>query len=903
MHIRGRVVTVGEAREVELKQGTRTLAEIELHHETHQAERDRKAIDERADAEEQITTEKPIKVTLWGRWAESVEYIEQGMEISLTEAKSSVFRGQMQYESTKDSYLIVEPNFLVDVTAIREWVQCPRVYYLNKLSGMPLKYPVVRGTIVHEVFGDLLRGRDMSSALEERIEEVGLELGLLGYDKETVRDEAKQHASAIERWLKQGKLIEGDEWRSEYTLVSPTFALKGRADALRGGMPVELKTGKNTTQEPRFQDKIQAAAYGLLLRERDVPVDTGTLLYTKNAAIEEDEESGDLTPAKEFRMGRGLFEFILRKRNELAAMEFDTTVPTGFEADARCEYCFEQDSCMVVAGRLEQTAKAGQVGQSLPTYVREYFERMYAAIEAEREAIHEEYRKLWTQSPAERASEDKALIGLECQDQHQLPDGSWEITANIPEEAVSKLRVGDRALASEGNPIAGRTELCQITALDETVTIAVDEPLRLRRLDNSPSEIGVDRMLTALYDFTLRGSRRQREVILGEHQPAFDTPPSSTFIKNNSAQDRAVCQAVAAEDVFIIQGPPGTGKTYTIANIVDALTDRGDRVLVSAYTNRAVDNMLEEIRDVTDATSRRMGPASSIRSDMHDIILQTEGDPQECVEAFSDASVIAATTSTCGSRILRDQQFDTVIIDEAAQLSEPAALAAISLADRAILVGDHKQLPPVVRMGDQLSESLFERLIQTHPEAAIMLDQQYRMNQQIQAFSSRHFYDGELRPATTRVAAQQLADLDIDDSVLDGQLNAAVSYIDHEGSREGNTNSTEAQVVADVVSRLIAAGVDRADIGVIAPFRAQVVEIARQVSVTVDTVDRFQGSAKEVIIISFVASESLEEPIFEDQRRMNVALTRAKKQLVLIGSKPALTSDPFYQRMIDWAGA
>ncbi|RDZ94977.1 AAA family ATPase, partial [Haloferax sp. Atlit-6N] len=165
----------------------------------------------------------------------------------------------------------------------------------------------------------------------------------------------------------QGTLTEEDKWRSEYTLISPTFGIKGRADALRRGMPVELKTGKNTKREPRFHDKIQAAAYALVLSERGVPADTGTLLYTKNTALERNEETGDLSPAKDFSIGTGLLQFVVRTRNEIAAMEYDADIPTGYEADAKCEYCFERDTCMVVSGRLDQESKAGQVGTAVPT--------------------------------------------------------------------------------------------------------------------------------------------------------------------------------------------------------------------------------------------------------------------------------------------------------------------------------------------------------------------------------------------------------------------------------------------------------------------------------------------------------------------------------------------------------
>ena len=185
-----------------------------------------------------------------------------------------------------------------------------------------------------------------------------------------------------------------------------------------------------------------------------------------------------------------------------------------------------------------------------------------------------------------------------------------------------------------------------------------------------------------------------------------------------------------------------------------------------------------------------------------------------------------------------------------------------------------------------------------------MLDRQYRMAQRIQAYASREFYDGELRPATGEVAAQRLTDLpDADVSALPEHLRDPVAMIDVPGDGSRHTDTVEADRVAETVEAFGAAGVDLADIGVIAPFRAQVAEISRRVpdAVTVDTVDRFQGSSKEVIVVSFVASGDLDSPIFEDYRRVNVALTRAKRSLVLVGDADALATDDVYARMVEWA--
>lgn len=905
MTLRGPVVDVGEPKTVSTRHGTSDLAEVTI----------RPTGDENEYGGDEVTA--PVTVTLWGSWAKTCEVLDPGMTLLVTDPEQREFRGETQYATTTDSFVVVEPEFLVNVTDIREWVQCPRQYYLNKFTNTSLSYPLVKGSLVHEVFGDLLRGRDLEASIEDHVADAGLKIGLLGRDAAAVAGDIRSNARAIEGWLEQGVLTEEDEWRSEQTLISETYAIKGRADAVRRGTPVELKTGKNTNSEPRFEDKVQAACYALLLGERDGTVpDTGTLLYTKNSALDRAEESGDLSPAKDFSIGNGLLEFVVRARNELAAMESDLSVPTGHESNAVCEYCFVRDTCMVVAGRLDQESKAGAIGESVPEAEREYFERMYRAIEAERREIHREYVKLWTQTATERADDDRALIDLDALGHSQRADGTWELRARET-DAVSKIREGDVVLASDGHPTRGDAELARVVQLGEEIVVTADEPIELRRLDVYPTDYGLNVLQTAVHDAVLKGD--QKDLLFGRREPSFDDV-EETFIDNNAAQDRAVSLAVTAEDCALIHGPPGTGKTHTLARTVRALCERGERVLLAAFTNRAVDNALECLREQDFESFVRIGTEHGVSSSMQDARFDYRGDPTERVTKLQEAPVVAATAAACGSSVLQECEFDVAIVDEASQLTEPGTLAAINLAERFVLVGDHQQLPPVVRADTgatdsdaidtdggataDLETSLFERLIQRYPDASVTLDQQYRMAQRIQYFSSNTFYDGELRPATPEVAGQQLDDLPhVSIENLPSELRDSVSFVDPNGRESGNVNPIEAKRVAEIVETYREAGVASEEIGVIAPFRAQVAAITKRVSenITVDTVDRFQGSSREVIIVSFVASETLDSPIFEDNRRMNVALTRAKKALCLVGDEDTLRSDPFYAGLLEWA--
>lgn len=851
--VEGTVLEGSETRTVATQYGEREVAELNL------------LVEDEAE---------PASVTLWGDWAETAEWVREGHTVAVLKPEVRERNGSKEYSTGSESCVVVEPSYLVNATDVRSWVQCPRIQYLNKLTGVPLKYPVVRGTVVHGVFEDMLNGKGLDESVKERVLDAGLELGLLGRDAKEVRDEVHEHARSVEGWLEQTRLGDADDgWRTEKTLFDASLGMKGRADALRAGSPVELKTG-SCDGDARFYDKIQTACYALML---ETDPDTGVVLYTGN----------DGSPAREFRLSDGLLDFALRKRNEIAAFETAGETPTGHEASANCSTCFEYDTCTVVAGRLEQESKAGRVGAPLPEEEREYFEEQHAVLEEERRAVHDEHASL---------SSDEGALEVSVGDSERLGNGGWRLELARTSDNPTRITEGDLVLVSDGNPSedAETAWVREVTA--DAVVVRIGERIDATRIDPYPSDVTVDRYLVALHDFVLKADERRRDVLLGRSPLEFDDPPSREYVPNNEAQDHAVSRAVAARDFSLIQGPPGTGKTYTVARLVRALVENGERVLLSAFTNRAVDNALEALLEQGFDDFVRLGTRDGVRADMLKHRFDESGDPTERAEALEDASVVACTTATCASRVMREQDFDYAVVDEASQLTEPATLAAVNLAETFVLVGDHEQLPPVSAAD---APSMFERLAEEHPESAVTLRRQYRMAQRIQAFSSKEFYDGALFPANAEVARRSL------ESIAESpeQYADPVNFVPVEGEESGNVNHAEAEAVERVFDELVDTGVASDEIAVIAPFRAQVAEISRRLpdDVAVDTVDRFQGSSEEVVVVSFVASDDLNSPVFDDPRRLNVALTRAKRALVLVGNPDALRTDPFCSRLLDWA--
>ena len=290
-------------------------------------------------------------------------------------------------------------------------------------------------------------------------------------------------------------------------------------------------------------------------------------------------------------------------------------------------------------------------------------------------------------------------------------------------------------------------------------------------------------------------------------------------------------------------------------------------------------------------------------------------------ELFTEARVIACTLVGAASRVLERKRFSSLFIDEAAQAIEAACWIAISRADRVILAGDHCQLPPTIKCIEAarggLGRTLLEKVVLHKPETMSLLKIQYRMHEDIMRFPSRWFYHDELE-AAPEVKYRGILDFDtpvswIDTSELDLQEKAVA-----EGTGRLNTGEAEL-LVRELKNYMERIGIRRIleehiDFGVISPYRAQVHYLRHLLKkepffrpcrrlITVHTVDGFQGQERDVIMISLVrANEKGQIGFLRDLRRMNVAITRARMKLLILGDAVTLTRHPFYRELYEYIG-
>lgn len=929
------------------------------------------------------------------------------------------------YVASSHTLVVLEPDILLNITDLSQADYCNRKYLLNRLVAAPPTAATVRGNIVHSSFTSLLKGDDQQRAttqgprpaldlLQEYAEQAlnvnTVDMALADVSAADMRLDVMPHLESLATWYEQNRnTLWGsmNSVRAETLLLVPEIGLRGRLDLFweqLGGQGsqslLELKTGGSTGNLPKSDHRRQVHGYQALLAVRQnskMKKATAKLLY-----------SGTLGQASDYALRLELTQFqrINALRNALILNQV-TGVPSAPPPPSRCSKCSMLASCTRISTLLDwqlprtetndkhdvSTQLSGFENISLnttsapisaTTFVtdseedRAFFKRYYMLLQLEGMTEQQEMATLWKLSIEERVANGKAIRDVVAQGEPMQQSDGWVQVFLCDNQ--SELREGDEVLVSDGSPITG--EVVTGTLLNvstKSITVWMRERIDHPRLVDSYGSTTVHmRTLQNLLRW-LDVDAHLRELVSGHARPRFESASKPSREKLNERQYEAVVRAMQMRDYLLIQGPPGTGKTSVIAEIVKNAVARGQRVLLAAFTNQAVDNMLKRLDKEGFSRYIRLGHERStdgaIQHRMLKRVLEQamqdgrkEQQEQSAASLLCDllerTPVIASTTATWSSASYTPQLFstsettgeaspflfDVAIIDEASQLTLPSVLGALRFAKRFILVGDEQQLPPLVMSKEAaeqgLSESLFAFLRNTYPEACAALTVQYRMNRWISHFSSTVFYEKQLVPDETvanrqlpmRISSREqkamlgseppaithalrpdhpLVFLDVrlrNDSAVEAIGKAVVDVVSarNDGAK---VSIAEALAIREVVEGLRRRGIEAEDIGVIAPYRAQVAAIRRALlrgeeesspmRVMVDTVDRFQGGEREVILFSCAtthepAKDSMQREFLTNPNRLNVALTRAKSKLVLVGCVPALEHLPILSRLVTY---
>lgn len=496
----------------------------------------------------------------------------------------------------------------------------------------------------------------------------------------------------------------------------------------------------------------------------------------------------------------------------------------------------------------------------------------------------------------------------------------------------SKFRLGDHINLHRGDPTSPTESFdCKITDEDEDAYVIdfKNFAAQLARsndrgwvIDQASSKVTFSIMHTVLRDIEqyyrkdlmvdlLRGqiARNVDTKHYSEIEATdFDVIPCSNPISRlDQSQRKAFLNAVTCDRLHLVQGPPGTGKTFMIAFLCGYLASQGKRVLVTGFTHRAINNAMRAIAALyptLDGLVKCGDPFDALElKDIGNIERVLAYKDSRWYNRFDIGKVIGATPYKLANKDFGTNIFDYVIFDEASQLTANLALMGMYRGDKCIFFGDHKQLGPIIQ-GSVADDPIYEQqLFNSSVFAALFkhyggdtLTTCYRMHPDLIAFSSRTFYDAEVQAAamnaTKKLHLHRTPLMHAE--IVNPEQREVVVKLSH---KDKNFQSKpEAVLIAELVHELVRCGVDKQEIGIIAPYRPQLNVIKKEIrqlglstdGLIIETVERMQGQERDVIILSMTRSNLGEDvsglAFFFDPNRLNVAITRARKKRIVVCS-------------------
>ncbi len=767
----------------------------------------------------------------------------------------------------------------------------------------------------------------------------------------------------------------------ERYLINPDLGLKGKIDALvkrtnGNWQAIELKTGTSWGAEARSGHAFQVCAYHLLLTQAGMgPFDQPCVIYAGNHAKQLKDGNPPLPASTMIKLLPFTAETaieMMNLRNELVRIDYTGLLTFNTHVN-KCRACVRQgkaSDCINLhklgldgGGFPSPHLKQLVAKSSLEAKQIDGFGVINHALLKEFQAIRIRHGQLLQTSRESRIAQGVCLPVVRSG--NPFPKGLLEL--QFPGGNNSEFRESDPCfLTDKAGPVRGDCIEVYIRSIDKTHAV-VTLPQDIRNLwfepaylDANAPDSAFSRNFAALYALWACPESSGKTLIPIQKFLAGDPKP---FRPNKRIpcnldhlaprplpmQQQAVELALGLQDILLIQGPPGTGKTTTLSLIVRALAEKGKRVAIATYTHRAADEVLTKCSSIApDVEIRKLGRVESV-SAMHcgkclDQILD-RGDrdfartaPKEmlsdlaarqselktllsrhCVYIGTTHAWISGKYDRLAAMMNPDGAplFDVVIVDEASQIITPNILGVLRLARQWILVGDHKQLPPIVADDTTgvLENTLFERIAGNtcgQENILVQLDTQHRMPSALSDFIGKTFYCGNLRTAEESI--RQGWPVTIDHPLMRpdcciGLVNIG-DLADDIAMKQSNR---ESRWIADMLKMLIDGGWplcyldEKPTVGIIAPYRAQVALLRRTLekrfegrvnpvfwNQVVDTVDRFQGDERDIVMLSLCmhpGSDGIPR-IYQDERRINVALSRARMKLWIVGCIDAMCRIP-----------
>lgn len=875
------------------------------------------------------------------------------------------------YEAVAATQVVLEPDLLIDISDLAECFgrhgASKYLFLVKKLVPQSTGIAAFKGHVVNALLDNMLRHPEMglrSSFVEAVAENV---LQAAAYSKEELNgmftDIRNKHWPNLQEAAAE---LKHRPVRIEPTFFSARYGLQGRLDILaedeQDGLRkeiFELKSGKAPDYGTWRNHEMQVVGYNLLLQSAfgDDRHGSSAILYS----------AADSIPLRNVTSTSVAENELLALRNEvvsqllrLAAGAYDILDKiTEAAAEGLPPFSAVHFSTFEQAYRQASPLYRAYYQQFLSFMLREYLLAkcgMYATPEREEDA--DGFAALWQLPESEKRARFNIIPGLHFR-HFDVENSTVVFDIHIP--VNHNFRTGDTAIiyprSVEGlaplshQILKGRIELLKKDQLtfslnNRQITHDFFAQKQLWVIEHDIYESNYWTAATTLFHVLAPRFSERMELLLGHRAPSATPLTFPCPVMFNSNQQDILRAALEADDYYLIQGPPGTGKTSALlTTLVSSLIKKDTQTVVVAFTNRAVDEICRKLDDNQISYLRLGGRRSAAESRLRKYCL--DGDIQSARSFISGQRVFVATVATMATRLQLLLQLgikaDTLIADEASQLTEPQLLGLLVPFRKFILIGDQNQLPPVVAQDDQfcrvqhpllesagitdLRFTLFERLLQrcksmNWQQAWGMLNTHFRMHNDIAALINP-YYAGQLS------AGHSLQSAPFSEHPATGQekwdfllSKGRTLFIPSPHEPTSKMHRTEAQQVVSLLRYLKSKYGERFNsetVGVVTPWRTQISLIRELIGndeqlqeVNIDTVERFQGAENEIIIVSLAIYHPVQLGMLQNlgvfhwnghtvevDRKLLVTLSRAKRQLIIMGHEPALRVSPHYAGMLD----
>ncbi len=894
---------------------------------------------------------------------------------------------------------VVEPDYLVDVTAIAECFSDsgtePMHYIVGRFKPMKTSISLLLGNIANFFLDELIANPDLNfqETFPKVFKQSPLSFALMNNeDIKELQAKAQLHFNHLQEVIKKDFVkqeIKVEDCYLEPSFYSEKYGIQGRLDLLHRTPNntethiIELKSGKPFKANNygiNHSHFTQTLLYDLMIKstfgEKIMPVNY--ILYSvaessnlrfaptiksqqyeaiqvRNQIVAQEQGLMNLNKRLDVK-GKPIVPIFSRiKANLLAATGFFKTDVSNFEKIYEGLSPLERDYFHGFAGfiaREHRLAKTGVQGSDNINGIA----------------------SLWLDDADTKEDKYNIIRYLELTKHDvQAENPMLYFSRTAQTSALANFRIGDIVVlypypTGEETVLSNQIFKCTIIDINPNEVVI---RLRFKQFNDSifkenkiwniepdmldSSFVG---MYRSLFEF-LNTSPSKRELLLTNRAPRKSEsidPQSFVFPELTNQQEQILNKIIQSEEYFLLWGPPGSGKTsMMLYHLVKHLMENTqEQILLLAYTNRAVDEICEaidklgnNIRDKYFRIGSRYSTATDYVPQLLEQKMSHVTKRADLKELIDQHRIVVATVSSMNSKteLFQLKTFDRIVIDEASQLLEPQLVGLLPFFKRFVLIGDHRQLPAVVSQEpfesetssehlkaiglDNLRHSYFERLYKRCIEnkwdwAYDCLSQQGRMHEDIVAFPSRFFYEGNLS-ILPKMDNQSLAlnylipnpATVMEDVLARKRFVFFPTAIDKE-SKNGKTNIHEAILIADLIETFLSLyalnhiPLKPNSIGVITPYRAQIAQIQALMNernidhsmITVDTVERYQGGARDIILISLCTNHvsqlrSLVSMSADGvDRKLNVALTRAKKHLVIVGNQNILSENDTYAALM-----